>query len=133
MFDLGKLTTLSTTHSYTQGTIIIEEDAEDSLSMFILLQGSVSVYKNFGKPNEKFLASLGPGDFFGEMSLFLKQSRSATVVAKEEVLALEITSDNVMIILKAHPDLSVAIMKALCKRMSDTKKIMAEMGGKITN
>jgi len=125
MFDLGKLTALSTARSYPEGTVIIEEDTEDSFSMFILLQGSVSVYKNFRKPSEKLLASLGPGDFFGEMSLFLKQPRSATIVTKENVLALEMTSDNVLVVLKSHPDLSVAIMKALCKRMSDTKKVMS--------
>ncbi|MCL2235472.1 MAG: cyclic nucleotide-binding domain-containing protein [Defluviitaleaceae bacterium] len=128
MIDLGKLTALSTARSYPKGTVIIEEDQEDSFSMFILLQGSVSVYKNFRRPSEKLLASLNPGEFFGEMSLFLKQPRSATIVTKEDVLALEMTSDNVLVILKSHPDLSVSIMKALCKRMSDTKKIMSGLG-----
>lgn len=124
MFDLGKLTALSTARSYPEGTIIIEEDTENSFSMFIMLQGNVSVYKNFNKSDEKLLASLGPGEFFGEMSLFLKQPRSATVVANEDVLALEMTSDNVLTILKSHPDLSVAIMKALCNRITNTKKAM---------
>ncbi|MBR0517086.1 MAG: cyclic nucleotide-binding domain-containing protein, partial [Firmicutes bacterium] len=51
--------------------------------MYDIVWGSVGVYAEYGTLNEKKLAELRAGDFFGEMGLLEQSPRSATVVALE--------------------------------------------------
>ncbi|MCL2350571.1 MAG: cyclic nucleotide-binding domain-containing protein [Defluviitaleaceae bacterium] len=125
MIDLTELRALSTAVTYPRGTVIIEENTTEPYSMYIVLKGKVRVFKNFRWIRETLLATLGPGAFFGEMSLFLKKPRSATVVTMEETIVLELTHENVLEILKSHPELSVSIMETLCGRMDHTSSVIA--------
>jgi CRP-like cAMP-binding protein len=128
MIDFGILANLSTAETFEGGAVIIEEDTFEPYCMYVLLRGKVGVYKSHGAPDEVFLATLQPGDFFGEMSLFLKQPRTATVVALESTIALKITQENVLEIMKEHPEISIAIMETLCKRESETREKYPQLG-----
>jgi CRP-like cAMP-binding protein len=105
---------------YEENQIIIEEGDNTTCSMYVVLTGSVGVYKNLKEPNEAFLATLSAGDFFGEMSLFLREPRSATVVAKERLLLLEIDRENALEVVKLHPELALSIKRVLCERIQES-------------
>jgi CRP-like cAMP-binding protein len=122
--DVEQFKDLTTLQEVPRGSVIIEEGARQPYSMYILLKGKVAVYKNFREIRETLLATLGPGEFFGEMSLFLRNPRSATVVTLERTTFLEITPQNALEITKKFPDLSVAIIEVLCKRSKINKKAM---------
>ncbi len=63
-------------------------------SMFVVLEGGFEVMIEVdGKPQA--VASLWPGDFFGEMSLFTGAPRSATIVARDNSIVLEIGKETV--------------------------------------
>jgi len=66
---------------FDAGATIVAED-EPGRSLFILHAGELVVSKRGDSEHEIRLASLGPGDFFGEMTLIEMQNRSATVVAR---------------------------------------------------
>ncbi|MDO4806361.1 MAG: cyclic nucleotide-binding domain-containing protein [Coriobacteriales bacterium] len=51
--------------------------------MYYVRWGKVGVYADYGTPNQKKLAELGEGDYFGELGLLDGEPRSATVVALE--------------------------------------------------
>ncbi len=71
---------------YNVSEHIIKEDTYDSV-FFILLSGSVKVM------NEKSgtqLATLKPGQFFGEISFLTKEPRTSSVMAEEIVLVMKI-------------------------------------------
>ena len=71
--------------TYPPGTTLIKEN-DLSRKMFIIRKGKVKVYKNyFGK--KITLATLGPGEIFGELSFFDAAPRSATVETITEVTA----------------------------------------------
>ncbi len=89
--------------SHQAGTELIREDDSDT-SLFIILAGTVEVLAGdtrHGRP----VATLGPGDFFGEMSLLTGERRSTTVRAKSDVSVLEITSLAIGPFLDASPEL----------------------------
>ena len=73
-------------------------------SMFALIEGKVSVTKH-SPQGERTVATLGPGDVVGEMSLFTGERRSATVTANGRVTALEVSKDALQPILDAAPQL----------------------------
>ncbi len=67
---------------FKKGEVIFRQ-GDPGNCMYDILWGSVGVYAEYGTPNEKKLAELRPGDFFGEMGLLEQSPRSATVVALE--------------------------------------------------
>ena len=122
MTNLDKLKGLTTAKTFSKGTVIINEGDTTPYNMYIVLQGTVAVYKKFRQFGETSLAVLGPGNFFGEMSLFLQRPRSATVVSKEETVTLEINQSNFHKIIAEFPDVAYTLMQTLCSRLPDEEK-----------
>ncbi len=70
-------------HRYTNGEALVRQgDAGDSL--FVLKSGKVRVDVRSESGQVTAVAALGPGDFFGEMSLLTGEPRTASVVAQSE-------------------------------------------------
>lgn len=116
LLDLNKL---STTQKYAKNTVIISENANAPYSMYVILKGEVNVYKNYGQDNSFMINTLGPGDFFGEMSLYLMQQRTATVVAAIETTVIELDQPSAHKFLRDHPDFTHNMIKTLCSRIVD--------------
>lgn len=90
---------------------------ESGESMFVLLEGLLEVFAVAGpEGNEIRVARISPGAFFGEMSLFTGEPRSATVKAESDALVLEITRENVSRLLAARPSLADEISRAIAAR-----------------
>lgn len=64
------------------------------------------------------LQDLGPGETFGELSLFGDGKRSATVTALEPVRLIEIDGPALERHLEAHPDLGYAFLRALLRSLA---------------
>lgn len=100
-------------------TLVREGDSGDSL--FVLERGHVLVTMSGEelKTTAIPLARLGPGDFFGEMSLLTGEPRRATVTAESgcEVLVLE--RQAVAPVLAADPSLAEALSRSLAERAAD--------------
>ncbi len=107
--DLGKI--------YGEGEIIVRQ-GEIGDCMYVIQSGKVEVVKEEGG-KEIRLAELGAGDFFGEMALFEKDVRSATVRPLGEVRVL--TVDKKMFLRKIHDDPSLAfrIMRKMSERIRE--------------
>ncbi len=86
------------------GEVIIRQ-GEAGECMYVIQSGRVEVIREHDS-NEICLAELGEGDFFGEMALFEKEVRSATVRAIEDVRVL--TVDKKLLLKKIHQDPSLA-------------------------
>ena len=116
--NLAQLKSMSIASKYEKNSVIIQEGAEAPYSMYLILQGEVRVVKDYGQVDQKVIARLRPGDFFGETSLFLLKPRSATVItSKEETVVLEITEENVYEVIENNPKLLHGIIKTLCSRI----------------
>src|SRR3972149_5317282 len=74
MAEIGK-----TERCAAGATVFSEGDVPDRL--YLILTGSVEVYKNLPNGQKAALATLGSGDFFGEMALIDGTPRSASVQA----------------------------------------------------
>jgi len=112
---------------YRSGEIIVRQgDVGDC--MYVIQSGKVEVVKE-KEGKEIRLAELGEGDFFGEMALFEKDVRSATVRPLGEVRVL--TVDKKMFLRKIHDDPSLAFM--IMKRMSRRIRELDEALMRITS
>lgn len=85
--------------------------------MYIILRGKVGVYLNSLDGFPIMVATLGPGDFFGEMSLLEGMPRSATIGAIEDTIVLIINENNFEQVIAQHPNLAYRIMKGISSRL----------------
>ena len=105
--DLGKV--------YGDGECIVREGDEGD-SMYVVLQGRVEVLREEG--GQPFvLSELGPGDFFGEMALFSREKRSATVRAKGEARMLTIDKRGFLKSVHEDPSMAFRILHKLSERV----------------
>jgi CRP-like cAMP-binding protein len=91
-------------------------------SMFVVCRGRVRVI--VGESGAE-VATIGPGGYFGEMSLLTGDARSATVAAVEDCLLLEITATDFRRIALSHPEVVLRISQAVEQRrtgLEETKR-----------
>ena len=108
--------------TYDRSDILIHEGDIHAECMYFVIEGNVDVFKSYGKCNEMLLASLGPGDIFGEMALFLNEPRTATVIAQDKALILEIHQSDMAKFLEKHPHIAYSIVETLCYRLRNVLK-----------
>ena len=97
--------------AFPKGTTVIKRGAPGS-SLFVLAEGALVVSADAegeGPP----IATMRPGDFFGEMSLLTGEPRSASVRASVDTVVYEITRSDLMPILERHPALPRELAAAL--------------------
>jgi small-conductance mechanosensitive channel len=104
---------------YPAGAPVVRQgDAGDSL--FVVVEGrvEVSVHAPGGGPEQR-LATLGPGDYFGEMSLLTGAPRSATIHAVEETRLAVLRKDALRPLLVADPTVPERLSKTLARRQAE--------------
>ena len=97
-------------------------------SMFVVLSGTVEVTAAEDGLGPVALAHLGPGDFFGEMSLMTGAARSATVTAVAETQVLEVDKVSFRGVLAAEPSLVAKISDSLSTRLGERSRALAASG-----
>ncbi len=102
---------------------VIVKQGDPGDAMFLLLDGEVRV-RLMISGKETTLTTLGPGEFFGEISLFDDGPRSADIVANRECLVLKITVDKFHKLASEHPDLATPMLLAIGKTL--TARIRAD-------
>lgn len=101
---------------YEDGEYIIEQGKTGD-SMFVVQGGRVEVIQTSKKGREQHLAFLESGDFFGEMAVFEKEVRSATVRAAGEARVLKIDKRALMTRIQEDPLLAINLLKTMSHRI----------------
>jgi hypothetical protein len=109
---------------YAAGEQVIRQGATGD-SLFVIMRGSVEVTAREGDHPMVKLAVLGPGDYFGEMSLMTGASRTATITTLEETQLLEVGKESFRAILAAHPALVEKFGRLLQVRLAERTQAIA--------
>ncbi len=96
------------------GKVLIQE-GDSGREFFVLIEGAADVERGGKK-----VATLGPGDFFGEISLIAKTPRNATITTTSPVRALVITDRAFRQLLDNSPEIAVGVLTALAERLAPT-------------
>ena len=100
---------------YNGGDIIVNQ-GEVGDCMFVIQEGEVEVVR-IDNSNIIRLAVLGRGDFFGEMSVFEKETRSATVRALGKVRLITVDKKTFMRRIQEDPSLAFRIFQTMAARI----------------
>lgn len=113
-------------HYPAKSTIIKAGDKPNSL--FVLLEGSVSVSIINEEDREFVLAYLNPGEFYGEMGLFDGQeSRSANIKARTACEVAEIDYEKFKDLCKQDSDILFRVAGQLALRLRDTSRKVVDL------
>jgi sigma-B regulation protein RsbU (phosphoserine phosphatase) len=106
-------------------TIICQEGSTEH-EFYIINSGNVTISKRLEDGNERVLATMGAGEFFGEMALVEHKPRTATVTAKEETELLVITEETFEQVVARNPTVALTILRGLSGslRRADHRMIM---------
>jgi CRP/FNR family transcriptional regulator, cyclic AMP receptor protein len=115
---------------FEAGATVVAE-AEPGRSMYIVRSGELVVSKLGESGHVIHMTRLGPGDFFGEMTLIGVQNRSATVVAESSIVLYELTARNLYAYYKADIYSYAMVMqninRELCRRLCRADNRIAEL------
>ena len=106
-------------------------EGDSGTELFFIRSGSVIVSKHVAGRVEQVLARLGPGDFFGEMSLFDGSPRSATIQAEADTVLFWLDRANLDQLIEQNPRAATAFFTQLVlvfiKRLRDSSDLVAEV------
>jgi CRP/FNR family cyclic AMP-dependent transcriptional regulator len=100
------------------GTPIVYK-GDPSGSLYLIASGRVKVHQATSSGDEVILEVLGPGDFFGEMSLLDGQPRSADVSALEEADLLLLDGQALQETIHEQPAVAWTLLRILSLRLRD--------------
>ncbi len=97
---------------YQDGEVIIREgDIGDC--MYVIQQGQVEIIRE-GNEDEFHIGMRGEGEFFGEMAIFDREVRSATVRAVGQVRVITVDKKNFLRRVHADPSLAFRLVERPC-------------------
>jgi CRP/FNR family transcriptional regulator, cyclic AMP receptor protein len=110
---------------FTQGTVLFRE-GEPGKEMYVVQHGRVHVSKKAGEV-EKILATLGPGEFLGEMSILNDRPRSATATCAEDSKLLVIDAKTFEAMIRGNAEIALRMIKKLAERLQEADEQIANL------
>ena len=102
-----------------------EGDPGDRL--YVVTAGKVKLGRTATDGRENLLAIMGPGEMFGELSLFDPGPRTATATAVTDTTLIGLGNSDLQPWLTAHPEVAVQLLSALARRLRRTNEAMADL------
>ena len=102
---------------YKAGDVIFRQ-GDTGNCMYVIQEGEVEAIAE-ADGRELRLRTLGPNDFFGEMALFEKEVRSATIRATRPTRILSIDKKNFLGGIHEDPSLAFRIVQTMSHRVRD--------------
>jgi CRP-like cAMP-binding protein len=93
---------------------VIARQGEIGTGFFVIASGSVRVVRD-----GETIAELGPGDFFGELSVLDGKPRNAQVISNEPTICLALATWEFEDVVRAEPNVALAILRELAGRLRE--------------
>lgn len=102
-----------------------EGDAGDRL--FVITAGKIKLGRTSSDGRENLLAVLGPGEMFGELSLFDPGPRTATATAVSDAELVGLGHTDLQAFLTGRPEVARHLLQALARRLRRTNDSLADL------
>ena len=106
---------------------VIFSEGEPGDRMYVILDGKVKLGQTSPDGRESLLAVLGPGEVFGELSLFDPGPRTATATAVTDTVVVGLGHGDLRPWLTGRPEVAEALLQALAQRLRRTNEALADL------
>src|ERR1700742_1878819 len=102
-----------------------EGDGGDSL--YVVLDGKMKLTRAAADGRENLLSVIGPGEMFGELSLFDPRPRTSSASAVTDAVLASLKHEALMPWLRDRPEVSLHMLRALAQRLRRANDVMADL------
>lgn len=125
--ELQKINTLIKKKNYEKGTLLFTK-GDMANHLYILRYGRVKIYEMSEDGRQQIVRLLEPGDFFGELALFMdEQSYFLHAETLEETGICLLSRDDLKNLMHQNPEISSRIMQALTERLAYAEKFISNL------
>ena len=112
--ELAQIASIADEIDLPDGKVLIKE-GDSGREFIVLIEGTADVERG-----GRHVATIGPGDFVGEIALIAKTPRNATITTTSPVRALIVTDRAFRQLLEQSPAIAVVVLTALAERVAPT-------------
>jgi len=123
--DIRRIQSVCHEENFDRGEIIFKEGSSAD-RFYIIMEGSVEVWKDYDSVERDLLAVHGKGKLFGEMALIDDLPRSATVVSRGKTHLLYIDRDDFHRIITENSSIAISIMKSVSLMVRKSNETFVE-------
>ncbi|GAA4623427.1 MULTISPECIES: Crp/Fnr family transcriptional regulator [Cellulomonas] len=109
-----------------RGDVLFHE-GEPGDRLYLVRDGKIKLGRRSNDGRENLLAVLGPGEMFGELSLFDPGPRTATATVVADAVVLELGHSDLIRWLGEHPGVAEHLLQALAQRLRRTNEALADL------
>ena len=95
--------------------------------LYVILDGKIKLTRAAADGRENLLSVLGPGEMFGELSLFDPRPRTASATAVTDSRLAALAHDDLRSWLTGRPDVALHLLRALAQRLRRANDVMADL------
>jgi CRP/FNR family cyclic AMP-dependent transcriptional regulator len=122
--ELERISRVSVARAFPAGVRVFHE-GDHSDACYLVRSGDLRVTREHPDGRAIALATLGPGDLFGELAMLDGEARSASVETLTDSELLALPAADVRRLLADHPEISVKLIAALVRRLRETNERVA--------
>jgi len=111
---------------FARGERVFDE-GDDGDQLYVILDGKIKLTRTAADGRENLLSVLGPGEMFGELSLFDPRPRTASAIAVTDSRLAGLSHDYLRQWLSGRPEMALHLLRALAQRLRRANDVMADL------
>lgn len=119
--ELARISRVAVPRAFPAGVRVFHE-GDHSDACYLVRSGDLRVTREHSDGRAIALATLGPGDIFGELAMFDGEARSASVETLSDSELLALPASDFRRLLAEHPEIAVKLIGALTRRLRETNE-----------
>jgi CRP-like cAMP-binding protein len=117
---LGRIAQQTKPYHFREGESVIDADSSGRFGrLYTVVSGSAEA-----RIHDESVATFGPGDHFGEMSVLDGSQRSAAIIATSDLDTLGLSAWNMRTLLREEPDISMHVIETLVARLRNLNEAL---------
>ncbi len=102
-------------------------EGDDGDSLYVVIDGKMKLTRAAADGRENLLSVIGPGEMFGELSLFDPRPRTSSASAVTDAVLASLKHEALMPWLRERPDVSLHMLRALAQRLRRANDVTADL------
>ena len=128
--ELSNVSTLVFEKTYPKNSTLFVEGMTGEI-LYLIQKGKVEITHKDAKGEEKVLATLGVGEFLGEMSLIDNRPRTATARAGEDLALLVMTKKAFNTLMEKYPSAALKVVMVFLKTANERLRKANELAKQV--
>ena len=109
-----------------KGQVLFKEGQEGD-RLYVVVHGKIKLGTTSNDGRENLLSILGPGEMFGELSLFDPEPRTSTATAVTDARLVSLAHDAVIGLITTNPQTSLELLRRLAQRLRKSNEVLADL------